>query len=356
MQSDRNIRPNIGKLKNILLTLTSLFFVTTFILACWLILLLNQDIHLEELSKDQRIRLAEDIERIAPQIYQTFPISGQPLFYHMKPNTRYEKVLGSTFITNDLGFRTIPTTPKRQDIKRIVVVGDSWTFGPFVNIEETFTHKLQVMLNRGREPWEVYNLAMLGWNTENELAALRILLPILKPDVVVICPTSNDIDDSFNVWKGRLVYSGFTSGAIFRYSYEYEKRWVEVLKKLQDEVDFLEQQGIKTLIYFLAEWRKLAPYYAAMAGFKAKYTVVPTDNIDERYRLPYSIDPGRHASPEGHELIAAHLYNALLNLDITHGMAPIRTDYEVVFPGDQYIAAEVEADSGFGGNMRFVRI
>ena len=347
MQSVHNHRPNILKQNNILLILTSLFTTATIVLTCWVILLMNRELQLEELSKDQRIRLAEEIERITPQIYQNFPISGKPLFYHMKPNTRYEKVYGSTFITNDLGFRTIPTSPKTHGIKRIVVVGDSWTFGAYVNIEDTFTHKLQIMLNRDRETWEVYNLAMLGWNTENELAALRILLPKLKPDVVVICPTSNDIDDSFNVWRGRLVYSGFSSGAIFRYSHEYEKRWVEVFKKLQHEVEFLEGQGIKTLIYFLAEWRKLAPYYAALAGFKAKYTVVPTDYIEARYRLADSIDPGRHASPDGHELIAVYLYNALLSSGITHGMAPIGTDHEVVFPGDQYSRDEVEAELGF---------
>ncbi len=87
----------------------------------------------------------------------------------MLPNTRYENVYGDTFTTNDLGFRTVPTAPKPPGRLRIVVVGDSWTFAPFVRREATFTRQLEQMLNRQGERWQVYNLGMMGWTTENEI-------------------------------------------------------------------------------------------------------------------------------------------------------------------------------------------
>ena len=99
-----------------------------------------------------------------------------------------------------------------------------------------FSQQLQRLLDRAGPSWEVVNLSMMGWNTANELSALRVLLPSLQPDVVVICPTSNDIDDSYTVWRGHLARAGFDSAAIFRNSYEYERRWVEVFRRLQEEV------------------------------------------------------------------------------------------------------------------------
>jgi hypothetical protein len=188
----------------------------------------------------------------------------------------------------------------------------------------------------------VINLGMMGWNTANELSALRVFLPILKPDVVVMCPTSNDIDDSLAVWNGQLVAGGFRSRAYFCNSYEYERRWVEAFKQLQDASDNLREHGIASFIYFLAEWRKLAPYYARLARLTAKYAVVPTPYIEAPYRL--ETDAGRHASVEGHRLIASYLYNALLRAGIVPAGEPVALEHAVEFPGDRYHPAQIRKE------------
>jgi hypothetical protein len=332
------------RINHLLLILSSVFVATTIVSTAVALRLWSAPARLEDLSRDQRITLAERMQRLAPHVYQPFPVSGPTLFYRMTPGTRYDNVLGSSFTTNELGFRAIPTTPKRPGVTRILVVGDSWTFGSYVDKDDTFTHQLEVLLTREQPLWEAYNLAMPGWNTQNELAALRVFLSRLQPDIVVICPTSNDIDDSYGIWEGNLVDQGFMSGAVFRHSYEYRRRWIEAFRQLQEEVGFLQRQRIPTLIYFLAEWRKLAPYYADLAGFRATYTVVPTDLILGRYRLAAEIDPGQHASPEGHKLIASYLYNALIESHLVKGRTPIPSEYPVTLPGRQYAAKEVEAE------------
>jgi hypothetical protein len=344
--SNADRRPKLARMSNFLLVLASVLAVLVILLGISIAWLLSRNRQLNDLSADQRLRLSEEIDRVSPPVYQTYPTSGEPLFYHMAPNTHYENVLGSNFTTNDLGFRSIPT-PKEAGKKRIVVVGDSWTFGLFVNYEETFTYRLQESIRRNSDLWEVYNLAMVGWNTDNELAALRVFFTKLKPDIVVICPTSNDIDDSFDVWKGRLVNRGFTSGAIFRYSYEYQTRWIEVFQEIQKEIDFLKAQGIPTLIYFLPEWRGLARYYAQLSGLRATYTVLPTDYLDPKYRLPITVDGGRHASAEGHLLIARYLQNALVKLGLLPGVEAFPIGHDIVFPPSQYSPTLVEAELGY---------
>jgi hypothetical protein len=203
------------------------------------------------------------------------------------------------------------------------------------------------MLQETGELWEVYTLAMLGWNTENELAALRTYRSTIQPDVVVICPTSNDIDDPLMILNGRLVAHGFESGAIFRYSFEYQRRWINVFRQLDGAASELERDGIPTLIYFLAEWRTLAPYYAELAGTRARYTVVPTEFIADQYRLPQSVDGGRHASAEGHQRIAGHLFNAMVDRGWIRRAEYQPPALDVAFPRPGYDAADIEAEFGF---------
>jgi GDSL-like lipase/acylhydrolase family protein len=331
-------------LLKVLLSIGAGLLTISVVLAASTYKLATRAVRLEDLSPSQRQRLVGQASRIVPPIYQPFPLSGPMLFYVMTPKTKFGKVLGATLTTNDLGFRKGPTGPKPEGVKRIVVIGDSWTFGQGVEYDDTFTHHLEQLLNRTGAKWQVYNLGVPGWNIENEIAALRTLFSRLQPDVVVLCPTSNDIDDSYDVWNGRLVNRGFNSGGGFRHSYLYQSRWIRAFGELQAAVDFLEGQRVPSLIFFLAEWRALTPYYARLSDLRARYTVVPGAYLDERYRLPSNVDAGQHASPMGHQLIAGYLYNALLAERLVGDLPPFLMDQRVVFPGHIFDDADVEAE------------
>jgi len=337
---------------SLLLTLTSSLFVLSAVLGVIVYELATRSPELKDLSTAERQHLVQEANKIVPHVFQPFPLAGQLLFYHMEPNTHYTAVLGDTFTTNDLGFRTVPVSQKPKGHKRIVIVGDSWTYGQGVRYEDTFTYQLQKMLSRKDDSWQVYNLAMPGWNTANQIAALRTFFSQLQPDVVVFCPTSNDIDDSYDVWNGRLLKQGFVSQAVFRYSHVYQTRWVSAFQSLQSEIDWLKRQGVPSLIYFLAEWRKLAPYYASLAGLEAPYTVVPTRYIEKPYRLSRNVDAGEHATPEGHQLIATYLHNALLEQQLAIGLEPLPIDEAVVFPKHTFNKADV--DEEFRSNFEYL--
>lgn len=96
------------------------------------------------------------------------------------------------FRYNSLGFRGTEYPARRPGVRRVAVVGDSFTEGQGVREELTVTGELQRLLNRD-EPgsWEVVNL---GWRAR-DLPKLRESFDValgLDPDVVVYGMVLND--------------------------------------------------------------------------------------------------------------------------------------------------------------------
>jgi len=118
----------------------------------------------------------------------------------------------------------------------------------------------------------------------------------------------------------------------------FETKWITVFRTLQNEIDRLAELGVPSFVYFLAKWRKLAPYYASLSGFTAAYTVVPTRYILKRYRL---ISDG-HANPEGNQLIAGYIYNALRDQKLISGLEPLSISEPLVFPGRIFKQQDVD--------------
>ena len=85
---------------------------------------------------------------------------------------------------------------------RIVVLGDSVTFGPGVLAEETFSKQLEHRLNGlgdGRR-YEVINTGVIGYNTIQERARLERVGLQFQPDVVVLTFVVNDLLDTFSIF------------------------------------------------------------------------------------------------------------------------------------------------------------
>jgi hypothetical protein len=78
-------------------------------------------------------------------------------------------------------------------VKRIVVVGDSVAFGSGVDDADTFSERLQTT----GSSFEVANLAVSGYGTDQELLRLEREGLALDPDVVVLSVClSNDLVDN----------------------------------------------------------------------------------------------------------------------------------------------------------------
>ena len=98
------------------------------------------------------------------------------------------RIFGAHIQTNDLGFRDdeahIPA--KQPGEYRIVVIGDSFTFGPGVEYGHLFTTLLGSRLARSHPQVKVINLAVEGYNIIQYEGVLEEVGLGLKPDLVLV--------------------------------------------------------------------------------------------------------------------------------------------------------------------------
>jgi lysophospholipase L1-like esterase len=111
----------------------------------------------------------------------------KPGFVGTFPNPPYDKI---EIRINHEGYRDREFGP-RSDRTRIVVVGDSITFGAGVRAEDRFTDRLAASLCEGR--CEVLNLGVNNYQAENYIAQLRRQIATLAPDWVILGFCMNDI-------------------------------------------------------------------------------------------------------------------------------------------------------------------
>lgn len=92
---------------------------------------------------------------------------------------------------NSRGFRDRETGPKSKP--RLLVLGDSYVWGFDVEAEERFTARLQEQMPE----WEVLNLGVSGYGTDQALLLLEREIGFYDPDLVFLVFTEqNDRDDN----------------------------------------------------------------------------------------------------------------------------------------------------------------
>jgi hypothetical protein len=85
-------------------------------------------------------------------------------------------------------------TVKPPGLYRTVVIGDSFTFGGKATLEQTFPRGLERKLQQldGSRRYEVLNLAVPGYNTQQEMLTLREEGLAYRPDLVIVNFVLND--------------------------------------------------------------------------------------------------------------------------------------------------------------------
>ncbi|HEX4914173.1 MAG TPA: GDSL-type esterase/lipase family protein [Vicinamibacterales bacterium] len=137
------------------------------------------------------VRLAWDPARGRPGFFVSDAVLGQRL----APN--YDGwFAGVPARINSLGFRDHReySLAKPPGTFRILVLGDSVTFGHGALYETTYPYLLEQQLRAWRPDvkWEVWNLGVPGYNTAQELAYLQLVEERYAPDLVVVGFFPND--------------------------------------------------------------------------------------------------------------------------------------------------------------------
>ena len=173
------------------------------------------------------VRVRWDERRGTPGFYVSDAVLGQRL------GAGYDGwFAGAPVKINDLGFRDPRnySLAKTPGTFRILVLGDSVTFGHGAVYETTYPYLLEQRLKQWRPDveWQVWNLGVPGYNTTQELNYLERVGPRYQPDLSIIGFFENDLfgnDVSAEATVRRRVVSAVqASMQRWLYSYELYKR------------------------------------------------------------------------------------------------------------------------------------
>jgi lysophospholipase L1-like esterase len=188
-------------------------------------------------TRDWKHALLGPEERLPGVSVQFRPGSVFELAYDSNPRGYFDARNAIVYHINRWGFRgpdwQRTKTPGRS---RVAVLGDSFTFGEGVKVEDTFCARLPALLEPGigREV-EVLNLGTSAWTTTDEIHYLEQQGLEFEPDLVVVVYVLNDADTAggLNLWENfrrkyepaALRHSHFASWVFARIGRRVIGRW-----------------------------------------------------------------------------------------------------------------------------------
>jgi len=106
---------------------------------------------------------------------------------------------------NSLGYRDLERAfEKPPGVRRLVVLGDSFTWGAGVDFDDAYPQRVERGLSRRRGgSFEVVNLALPGFETDDELAVLEKQGFAYQPDLVLLGFVLNDAEDAASAERRR---------------------------------------------------------------------------------------------------------------------------------------------------------
>ena len=142
------------------------------------------------------------------------------LGWRLKPGTYSikapESISRHAIYINSIGLRNEEVQLEKPEGKRrVLVIGDSFTFGVIAREEQLFTSLLEQKLNAGSSPdaYEVLNAGVPGYGTAQQLLWLRRLHAAgLTADTYLLCMYTNDILDNMRLDYGTLVQNTIQPG------------------------------------------------------------------------------------------------------------------------------------------------
>ena len=280
-------------------------------------------------------------------------------------NYRMVPLLNDSMIqTNSHGLRDREFSYKKPDsIKRILGIGDSFTFGNKVRVGDCYLKQLEAILNRGK--WEVINAGVTGYNMWQYLAYFKHYGYRYNPDLVTIGFFFDDFTGDPEPGDKRVENRRYRSFSflrlvnfsrncidLLRYRYRYlsDASWLKSIEERREYILNSEDSLILTgkadpELYNKFEFRlKELNDIAMQHGGKVLVILIPDvmqlnhpefkvvnsilENICKRCSVDYlDITPyfegikdierlyllprDAHTSPEGHQIIARELANKI---------------------------------------------
>ena len=249
-----------------------------------------------------------------------FTLIQKTILYISSPQKNQLNFGHWTFI-NKMGFRERNFDLKKpKGVFRILVFGDSLTFGVGVNKDHRYTELLETMLNLGKEnspesyvtgidrmlndkqyikKFEVINFGMPGYEADQERELMESVLKIVECDLVIVGFCCNDLNMTT---KTSLKAAGLADEGGGRYSLNIDGKMTEIYKgqgksystiPLEEPKDFFQEthwyHGLK-IFQFLearsnvnvevklptsARWKYFSRQYQGMMALTKQYRLPP---------------------------------------------------------------------------------
>lgn len=240
--------------------------------------------------------------------------------------------------------------PQRSERRRVLFVGDSYTFGLLVPDGAAYPHRIQDMLVADNQPVFAINTGVPGYNTEQELVCLRRWLTKYEPEHVVFGFVMNDAEPPIGVPAPLADVYGDTSSWLFedgkrllnslavaccddrtlmprrrpRYEKDYRLSWVAGSRKasrclaaIEAMAHACEQHHATFLTVILPDFTKAFdatyPYrgiHSQVQEHCRQHGIAVVDALDDLLGLDVTkirIPGDHHPNEEGHRLIAEAL-------------------------------------------------
>jgi hypothetical protein len=303
-------------------------------------------------------------DELLPGVKNQFkPNSSFELKYDSNPGGYFDQNNGLTYELNNRGFRGPDfETHKTPGNLRVMVLGDSFTFGEGVQLEHTFCRRLEVDLNQhAGQPVEVLNISTSAWGTDDEINYFEQAGMAFEPDLVLVVYVFNDADyaGGLDLWENfRTAYenrylkfsylASFCYATVKRQIYgkqyidellagalEEENKWAESLDYLSKGMVLAESIGARYAVvafpfmYELNENHPFRPLQEMLSQYCADNGIVELDLLEAFLGQPYAelwVHPSdQHPNERGHKIAAEAMAEFILENDLlpTHsGAAP----------------------------------
>lgn len=305
---------NQSNATNALLAVAAVLFVLCLFFAWQWRSARNAAFDVSRLSPEEAQALVTQFQEQVPGLFRRAWFAPE-VGYTLKPGTSIQ-AFNDRFESNALGFRT-GEVEKGEGGFRVLFLGDSWTYGMGVSEEEAFPHQFELLANETAgipNRIEAWSLALPGYNTVNQIAALRAFFDRLRPNAVVLCPTNNDINSTLDVSAGgrlrirRAEPGDYALEAKFRFSdsYLYRNLWRHTFGRIREAEAGLGD--VPLFIFFTAVWEEaLVHAHMKEAGVTAPYTILPEEYCTGKWRRPRQVFG--HGTPEAYRIHARLVYD-----------------------------------------------
>ena len=202
------------------------------------------------------------------------PILGhsfQPNFRGFFPSLRYRDI---PVDTNSLGFRDVEWTavpdPSRP---RVMVLGDSITFGSPLRVEERFTERAAAILQSRGISVEICNCGVTGFNLDQYNKLLQHFGRTMQPRVVLIGYCLNDAEP-LNFYDNKIMK--ISDGV--RQDFNFSK-----LRKIAGDyrMDFDQSYAVNFAARAIRQWLWSSPAYAQKMA--DRYTAATEEDLKDLY-------------------------------------------------------------------------